>query len=129
VMPQMRKVWTTVTRLAKSPGRTLTIIGSGLLGGMLYALCLGSCLHAYGGHLSLAMLIVINSSASTVANLAPVPGGMGVAEAGLVAGLTAAGIDSSTAVATVMTHRLITFWIPPVFGWLAIRDLARRKFI
>ena len=42
-----------------------------------------------------AMLIVINSSASTVANLAPVPGGMGVAEAGLVAGLTAAGIDNS----------------------------------
>ena len=129
VMPQVQKVWQTITRLAKSPGRTLTIIGSGLLGGVLYALCLGSCLRAYGGHLSLATLIVINSSASTVANLAPVPGGMGVAEAGLVAGLTAAGIDSSTAVAAVMTHRLITFWLPPTFGWLAIRDLSRRKYL
>ncbi len=129
VVPQMRKVWATITRLAKSPGRTLTIIASGLLGGVLYALCLGCCLRAYGGHLSLAMLIVINSSASTVANLAPVPGGMGVAEAGLVAGLTAAGIDSSTAVAAVLTHRLITFWLPPTFGWLAIRDLSHRKYI
>jgi uncharacterized membrane protein YbhN (UPF0104 family) len=129
VMPQIHKVWNTVTRLAKSPGRTLTIIGSGLLGGVLYALCLGSCLRAYNGHLSLAALIVVNSSASTVANLAPVPGGMGVAEAGLVAGLTAAGIDSSTAVAAVLTHRLITFWLPPGFGWLAIRDLSRRKYI
>jgi uncharacterized membrane protein YbhN (UPF0104 family)/tRNA A-37 threonylcarbamoyl transferase component Bud32 len=129
VVPQARKVWKQITHLAKSPGRTLTILASGLIGGVLYALCLGSCLRAYGGHLSLAMLIVINSSASTVANLAPVPGGMGVAEAGLVAGLTAAGIDSSTAVAAVMTHRLITFWLPPFFGWLAIRDLAHRKFI
>jgi uncharacterized protein (TIRG00374 family) len=129
VVPQMHKVWNTVTRLAKSPGRTLTIIGSGLMGGVLYALCLGCCLRAYGGHLSLAMLIVINSSASTIANLAPVPGGMGVAEAGLVAGLSAAGIDNSTAVAAVLTHRLITFWLPPTFGWLAIRDLSHRKYI
>jgi uncharacterized membrane protein YbhN (UPF0104 family)/tRNA A-37 threonylcarbamoyl transferase component Bud32 len=129
VMPQMQKVWNTIKRLAKSPGRTLTIIASGLIGGVLYALCLGACLRAYGGQLSLAMLIVINSSASTVANLAPVPGGMGVAEAGLVAGLTAAGIDSSTAVAAVMTHRLITFWLPPTFGWFAIRDLSHRKYI
>ena len=129
VAPQARKVWNQITHLAKSPGRTLTIVASGLIGGVLYALCLGACLRAYGGHLSLAMLIVINSSASTVANLAPVPGGMGVAEAGLVAGMTAAGIDSSTAVAAVMTHRLITFWLPPFFGWLAIRDLAHRKFI
>jgi uncharacterized membrane protein YbhN (UPF0104 family)/tRNA A-37 threonylcarbamoyl transferase component Bud32 len=129
VAPQIRKVWNTITRLAKSPGRTLTIIGSGLLGGVLYALCLGCCLRAYGDHLSLATLIVVNSSASTVANLAPVPGGMGVAEAGLVAGLTAAGVDSSTAVAAVLTHRLITFWLPPMFGWLAIRDLSHRKYI
>jgi uncharacterized protein (TIRG00374 family) len=96
---------------------------------VLYALCLGCCLRAYGDHLSLATLIVVNSSASTVANLAPVPGGMGVAEAGLVAGLTAAGVDSSTAVAAVLTHRLITFWLPPAFGWLAIRDLSHRKYI
>ena len=73
----MHKVWATIQRLAKSPGRTLLIIASGLIGGVLYALCLGSCLRAYGGHLSLATLIVINSSASTVANLAPVLGGMG----------------------------------------------------
>jgi undecaprenyl-diphosphatase len=47
----------------------------------------------------------------------------------LVAGLTAAGVDSSTAVAAVLTHRLITFWLPPMFGWLAIRDLSHRKYI
>jgi uncharacterized membrane protein YbhN (UPF0104 family) len=129
VVPQIRSAWDTVAGLVKSPKRTLLIIGPGIVGALLYALCLGSCLKAYGGHLSLATLVVINTGASTVANATPVPGGMGVAEAGLTAGLTAAGIPSTIAVAAVMTHRILTFWLPPLGGWVAMRDLTRRKYI
>jgi uncharacterized protein (TIRG00374 family) len=53
----------------------------------------------------------------------PVPGGLGVTEVGLVTGLTAAGVPSPTAVAAVLTYRLITFWLPPVPGWFATRHL------
>jgi len=46
-----------------------------------------------------------------------------------VAGLTAAGISADTAVATALTHRLLTFWLPPVAGWIAMRRLQRAELI
>ena len=69
---------------------------------------------AYGVHLPIATLVVVNWTASTVANMTPVPGGMGVVEAGLIVGLTAAGVPTDQAVAAALTHRLLTFWIPPI---------------
>ena len=79
--------------------------------------------------MSLATLIVVNWAATTLGGISPVPGGLGVAEAGLVAGLTAAGVPSDLAVAAALTHRLLTFWLPPVAGWLAMRRLQRAELI
>jgi uncharacterized membrane protein YbhN (UPF0104 family) len=54
---------------------------------------------------------------------------MGVTEAGLIAGLAAAGIPPDQAVAATMTHRFLTFWIPPIGGWFALRDLTESKYV
>jgi uncharacterized membrane protein YbhN (UPF0104 family) len=54
---------------------------------------------------------------------------MGVAEASLVAGLTAFGVPSDTAVAAALTHRLMTFYIPPIWGWFAFRWLTRHDYL
>jgi uncharacterized membrane protein YbhN (UPF0104 family) len=74
-------------------------------------------------------LIVINSLASVLGGMAPVPGGMGVVEAGLIGGLTAAGIPQEVAVATTFTHRLFTAYLPPVYGWFALGWLRRNDYI
>jgi uncharacterized membrane protein YbhN (UPF0104 family) len=129
VMPHLRSAWATLRGVVRSPARTLGILVPGAIAPALFALCLGFCLRAYGAELPLATLVVVNTGASTLAGISPVPGGMGVAEAGLVAGLTAAGIPVEIATAAVITHRLITFWLPPVGGWLAMRGLARRELI
>jgi uncharacterized protein (TIRG00374 family) len=52
------------------------------------------------------------------------PGGIGVVEAALIAGLTAAGGTAPAAAAVVLTYRLLSFWlILPVGGlaWLSLR--------
>ena len=129
VTPHLRRAWNTVTGIIRSPRRTITIAASAAATSVLFAICLGLCLRAYDTEVSLATLIVVNWAATTLGGISPVPGGLGVAEAGLVAGLTAAGVPSDLAIAAALTHRLLTFWIPPVAGWLAIRHLQRRQLL
>jgi uncharacterized protein (TIRG00374 family) len=72
---------------------------------------------------------VINSLASVLGGIAPVPGGMGVIEAGLIGGLTAAGIPQEAAVAATFTHRLFTAYLPPIWGWISLRWLRRNDYV
>ena len=125
VMPHARRAWQTIVDLARAPRRTLVIAASAMAVSALFALCLGLSLRAYGAALPLTTLILVNWAATTVGSISPTPGGLGVAEAGLVAGLTAAGVPTDVAVAAALTHRLLTFWLPPVPGWFAIRALER----
>lgn len=59
-------------------------------------------------------LILVNTCVSLFAGLMPVPGGVGVAEAGYTYGLQAIGVPSAIAVATALAFRLVTFYLPPV---------------
>ncbi len=63
------------------------------------------------------------------AGLMPVPGGMGVAEAGYTAGLQAIGIPSSVAISTAIAMRLVTFYLPPIWGAPAMGWLRRRDYV
>ena len=51
------------------------------------------CVEAFGEDVSLTELVLINTVVSLFAGLLPVPGGIGVSEAGLTLGLTAAGLS------------------------------------
>ena len=59
----------------------------------------------------------------------PAPGGVGAAEAALTAGLVAMGIDSATAFAIAVTHRLCTYYLPPIWGYLSLRWLNRKGYL
>ena len=45
---------------------------------------------------------------------------LGVVEAGLIAGLTSAGIPQDQAVAAVLIQRFFTSYLPPVWGWATL---------
>jgi uncharacterized protein (TIRG00374 family) len=85
--------------------------------------------HAYGVDLTLVELLFVNTAASAFAGLMPVPGGIGAAEAGLTAGLVALGVEESTAFAVAITHRLCTYYLPPIWGYLSLRWLRRRAYV
>jgi uncharacterized membrane protein YbhN (UPF0104 family) len=61
--------------------------------------------------------------------MAPIPGGLGVIEAGLIAGMTAAGVEQSTAVAATFTARMCTAYLPPIWGWFALGWLRRNDYV
>jgi uncharacterized membrane protein YbhN (UPF0104 family) len=54
---------------------------------------------------------------------------LGVVEAGLIGGLTAAGVPEEVAVAATFTHRLLTAYLPPIWGWFALRWLRRNSYV
>ena len=75
----------------------MQLFGGNVLSQLLFALTLQCALLAYGESLPIMELVVINTFASLIGGVAPVPGGMGVIEAGLIAGFTAAGVPETSA--------------------------------
>ena len=68
--------------------------------------------------------------AVTVAGfITPVPGGVGVAEAGYTACLQAIGIPSAVAISTALAYRLVTFYLPPLWGSVAMGWLRRHEYV
>jgi uncharacterized membrane protein YbhN (UPF0104 family) len=127
--PPVAKGFRNIWSVLSSPRKLVMVFGGALGAQLLYSLALGAALAAYGagGELSFAELVFVNTSASFLASLTPVPGGMGVTEAALIAGLTAFGIAGDTASAAVITQRLFTTYLPPIPGsyatkWLVAND-------
>ena len=113
----------------RHPRKVATMAGGNLLAQVLQAVVLGICLAAFGESAALSQLILINTAVSLFAGLMPVPGGMGVAEAGYTAGLQAIGIPAPIAVGVAIAFRLVTFYLPPLWGSVAMRWLRRHEYV
>jgi uncharacterized membrane protein YbhN (UPF0104 family) len=119
----------TALAVLRSPKNLGLMFGGNFLAQILLAIILGLCLRAFGQSTSLAGLILVNTFVSLFAGFMPVPGGMGVAEAGYTAGLQALGVPSAEAMSTAITFRLVTFYLPPLWGWVAMRWLRRQSYV
>lgn len=128
IVDQLKTI-TKVLRVLRSPVKVVQLLGGNLLSQLLFAAALALSCQAVGAELSLIDALMINTLVSLFAGLMPVPGGMGVTEAGLTAGLTAAGVPSEAAFAAVICYRMATFYLPPIWGAFALKWLERRDFL
>jgi uncharacterized membrane protein YbhN (UPF0104 family) len=119
----------TALRVLRSPPKVGMIFAGNLGAQLLQAIILGLCLQAFGHHATLAQLLLVNTVASLFAGFMPVPGGMGVAEAAYTAGLVALGVPNAAAMSTAIAFRVITYYLPPVWGAVAMRWLRQHSFI
>lgn len=129
LIPQIRSAKENLSAVLRDPRKGAQLIGGNVIAQLFYAVALWAALHAYGESLGLVQLIVINSLASILGGIAPVPGGIGVIEAGLIGGFTAAGIPDQQAIAATFTARMFTAYLPPVFGWMAISWMRKRDLV
>ena len=125
----LREGLSSLWAVAKDRHKRIELFGGNLGTEVFFALTLGAACHAYGVHLLLIQLLVVNMAASALSGLIPVPGGVGAAEAGLTAGLVAMGVDESTAFAIALTHRLCTNYLPPIWGYFSLQWLERKGFV
>jgi uncharacterized membrane protein YbhN (UPF0104 family) len=77
----------------------------------------------------MAQLLLVNTLASLFAGFMPVPGGMGVAEAAYTAGLVALGVPNAPAMSTAIAFRMVTYYLPPVWGAVAMRWLRAHSYL
>ncbi len=96
---------------------------------LLFAIALGVFARAFGYDLTLAELLLINVSVSLLGSLVPIPGNIGVAEFGLVVGLTGAGMSPEAALGAVFLYRIATFYLPPLWGFVALRWLQGNRYL
>lgn len=136
IVPRVREAAAEQARSAQSalgvlrrPGKVATMLAGNLGVQLLQAFILGLCLHAFGQTAHFSQLILINTFVSLFSGIMPVPGGMGVTEAGLTVGLQAIGVPSAIAVSTAITFRLVTFYLPPIWGAAAMRWLRRNEYV
>jgi uncharacterized membrane protein YbhN (UPF0104 family)/membrane-associated phospholipid phosphatase len=128
VVPSVKRAASDIWAVLRNPKKGLQLFGGDLAGNLIYPGLLGLCLLAFGHSLSFAQLVVVQVGAGMAGNVAPVPGGIGVQEAALTAGLTAFGIPTNPALATVIVFRTITFAIPPIVGFFTLRWLRRQGY-
>jgi uncharacterized membrane protein YbhN (UPF0104 family)/tRNA A-37 threonylcarbamoyl transferase component Bud32 len=129
VLPPIRTAFSGLWAVARDRQKRLELFGGQLGVEVFYALTLGAACLAYGVHLSFAQLVLVNTAASAFSSLIPSPGGVGTAEASLTAGLVAMGVDNATAFAIAFTHRLCTYYLPPIWGYFSLRWLQQKAYV
>jgi putative heme transporter len=60
-----------------------------------------------------------------LANLLPLPGGIGGVDGGMIGALVAFGVSGSLALIAVLVYRLLAFWLPTIPGAIAYFQLRR----
>ncbi|HEX3841920.1 MAG TPA: lysylphosphatidylglycerol synthase transmembrane domain-containing protein [Acidimicrobiales bacterium] len=127
--PTVTDVWKQVKTLLIQPRKLAEMVGGAIAAQLLIVFCLGAALHAFGDHLPIATLIVVLTAASMLGGVSPVPGGMGVVEAGMILGLTSAGLSQTHAVAATFIQRAVTAYLPPIWGWATLVWIRRKDYI
>jgi uncharacterized protein (TIRG00374 family) len=129
IRPHLVNIWANIKTIATEPRKIVYVAAGSVLAQLLVATALGASLHAVGQRESIATLLVVITLASIIGGAVPVPGGLGVVEAGLIAGLTSAGVPQDQAVAAVFIQRLFTAYLPPIWGWATLTWMRRREYV
>lgn len=99
------------------------------VGAWAYLLCdiavLWVCLHALGQSPPFAV-VILAYQIGYLANALPIPGGIGVLDAGLVGMLVLYGIRGSPATGAELAYHAIALWVPALIGTLAFILLRRQ---
>lgn len=130
VIRWLKRTWQDLAgavRGLNSPRRLMLLFGGGVATELLFATTLGAFTVALGFPVPLPELIVIVVLVGLLAGLVPIPGGIGVAEGGLMFGLARAGVPEDAAFAIAILYRAATFYLPPLWGALAFRSLQKDK--
>ncbi len=129
IVPQLKLAYTDVRQSITDPERLLRLLGGALAGRLLFAMTLSASVSAFGSSVTFTEAVFVNSAVGLLVGLMPVPGGIGIGEAALAAGLTLVGVPESAAFAAAIGHRMVTNYIPPVFGFFGARWLTERDYL
>ncbi|HSZ37044.1 MAG TPA: YbhN family protein [Acidimicrobiales bacterium] len=123
VRPQFASAWAHVYDVTSHVAPVVRLLAGPALTQLLLAAGLAWCLHAVGAEANFSALMLVCCTASVLAGICPVPGGMGVVEATYISGLTLAGVPQDVAAGATLLFRACTTYVPALWGWVAFARL------
>jgi putative heme transporter len=108
-----------------SLGRWAQVVGLSIVNWLASVGCLVATIHAVGAEVPWTKLLLIYCAGIAASSFNLTPGGLGVVEGVLTAGLVSAGIRSDVAFGSVLIFRLVTFWLVMLVGWTIYMMLRR----
>ncbi|HWC39946.1 MAG TPA: lysylphosphatidylglycerol synthase domain-containing protein [Acidimicrobiales bacterium] len=130
VLPPLHQAASTLWAAMRSPRQLLLLLGGNAVATFVTSFVLLTCLEAYGAHLSVWTLLVVNIAVGTIASLVPIPGGpTAVGAIGISGALVTLGVANEKAVAAVLTYQVVNTFLPAVPGWFATRDMIDHDYL
>lgn len=125
VLPQVRSAVPQVLSVLQHPKKLSQLLGGALLLDVSFVAALVCATKAFGAEAPIAAIAVVYFAGAIVGSAVPTPGGLGGIEAAMSFGLISIGVDSGTAVSSVLLYRLATYWLPIPFGWFSLNRLQK----
>ncbi len=125
VLPQIRSALPQVLAVLQHPAKLTQLLGGALLLDMSFVAALVCATRAFGEQAPVASIAVVYFAGAIVGSAVPTLGGLGGIEAAMSFGLISIGVDSGTAVSSVLLYRLATYWLPIPFGWFSLNRLQK----
>ena len=137
IVPNLKKL---VIKTAKSIQKDIGLIAAeplrlvlALLFSMMITACYAAVLyfaiHALGAEATVLQTFIVLTAGVAAASVTPTPGGIGGAEAGLVAGLSSIGIGADVGLSIALVYRFVTFWLPILPGFIAFQFAIKRNIL
>jgi hypothetical protein len=89
--------------------------------------CFVASILAVGANVPWTRVVLVYCGGAAASSFTLTPGGLGVTEAVLAAGLVASGLKPPAALGSVLIFRLISFWLVTLLGWTIYSRLRRKR--
>jgi uncharacterized membrane protein YbhN (UPF0104 family) len=109
-------LWAQLVVYKSKPFNLLLALSASICLTLANVLCLYICANALGVEVRFAVIIIVFTLGVGAGTTIPTPGGLGGFEAGLFAGFVAYHVASAHALALVLLYRIISYWLPLLFG-------------
>ncbi len=114
--------------LRAEPGLLRRVLLWSLLNWILDIAALFVFVHAFGGSVSIVSLVISFGLANIFASIPITPGGLGIVEGIYIPSLVGFGLSTTTATVSVLSYRLVQFWLPIIVGGACYVSLRFGKF-
>ena len=128
IVPQLKSGLSTIVELSKQPTKLALLFGGSAVITLANMAAMMTSLIAFGSTAPLPIVGLLFLTGSAVANAAPTPGGVGAAEAALIAAFSTVE-EAEVVIPAVFLFRFVTFWLPILPGWIALDWMRRRDLI
>jgi len=118
-----------LARVARQPWHVMGALAASMVLTTCFAGALFASAHAVAVHLTFLQAMYVLTAGVAAVAIAPIPGGIGAAEAGLVAAMVSVGIPPSPALAVALLYRLVSFWLPILPGFIGFQIALQKRLV